>query len=96
MASLEAMFQVEKPGSSVESLRIHGLLGGAGEVISRAISTLNGVTPVITLLINDLRSPLPLQVGSGAVCGSCLVSLGRCWVRGSGFRDIGVSENRGP
>ena len=31
-------------------------------MISRVISTLNGVTPIITLLINDLLSPLPLQV----------------------------------
>ena len=42
------------------------LLGEAGnlvsKVISRVISTLNGVTPIITLLINDLLSPLALQV----------------------------------
>ena len=30
--------------------------------ISRVISTLNGVTPIITLLINDLLRPVPLQV----------------------------------
>ena len=34
-----------------------------GRVISRVTSTLNGVTPIITLLINDLLSPLALQVG---------------------------------
>ena len=31
-------------------------------VISRVISTLNGVTLIITLLITDLLSPLGLQV----------------------------------
>ena len=44
----------------------HPLLGGAGDlvskVISRVISTLHGVTPIITLLINYLLSPLTLQV----------------------------------
>ena len=33
-------------------------------VISRVISTLNGVTLVITLLITDLLSPLGLQVSA--------------------------------
>ena len=33
-------------------------------VFCRVVSTLNGVTPIITLVINDLLSPLPLQVGS--------------------------------
>ena len=37
----------------------------ASKVISRVKSTLNGVTPTITLLINDLLSPLPLQVDFG-------------------------------
>ena len=32
-------------------------------VISRVISTLNGVTLIITLLVTDLLSPLGLQVG---------------------------------
>ena len=32
------------------------------KVISRVISTLNGDTPIITLLIKDLLSPVPLQV----------------------------------
>ena len=32
-------------------------------VISRVLSTLNGVTLIITLLITDLLSPLGLQVG---------------------------------
>ena len=43
------------------------VLGGPGGlskwVISRVTSTLNGVTLIITLLINDLLSPLGLQVG---------------------------------
>ena len=36
--------------------------GLSKQVISRVIRTLNEVTPTITLLINDLLSPLPLQV----------------------------------
>ena len=43
------------------------VLGGPGDLskwlISRAKSTLNGVTLVITLLITDLLRPLGLQVG---------------------------------
>ena len=34
---------------------------GAGDLVSRA---LNGVTLIITLLITNLLSPLPLQVGA--------------------------------
>ena len=43
------------------------LLQGAGDLvsISRVISALNGVTLIITLLITNLLSPLPLQVGFG-------------------------------
>ena len=44
------------------------MLEGAGDLVSRlfiicrVISALNGVTPIITLLITNLLSPLPLQV----------------------------------
>ena len=42
------------------------LLGGPGDLVSglqvRVLSTLNGGTLVITLLITDLLSPLGLQV----------------------------------
>ena len=34
---------------------------------SRVISALNGVSLIITLLISNLRSPLPLQVGFGGI-----------------------------
>ena len=40
-------------------------------VISRVIRTRNGVTPMITLLITDLLSPLGLQVGGFRICGFC-------------------------
>ena len=43
---------------------IGALLEGAGDVISRAISALTGATLIITLLITNLPSPLPLQVQS--------------------------------
>ena len=36
--------------------------GLSKQVINRVISTLNGLTPIVTLLINDLLSPLALQV----------------------------------
>ena len=38
------------------------LLGGAEDLVSRVVSTLNGVTPITTLLITHLLSPLPFQV----------------------------------
>ena len=40
------------------------VLEGAGDLVSRLISALNGVTLIVTLLITNLLSPLPLQVGS--------------------------------
>ena len=46
---------------SVATCRPRGL---SKWVISRVISTLNGITLIITLLITDLLSPLGLQVGS--------------------------------
>ena len=47
------------------------MLEGAGDLVSRVISALNGVTLIITLLKTNLLSPLPLQVdfrGLGASC----------------------------
>ena len=57
-----------------------GLLRGPGDFVSRVISTLDGVTPIITLLRTDLQSPLNLQVG--------LKDFG---VWGLRFRGLGVS-----
>ena len=42
------------------TLRPRGL---SKQVISRVLSTLNGVTPIITLLKTYLLSPMGLQVG---------------------------------
>ena len=39
------------------------LLEWAGDLVSRDISALNGVTLIIALLITNFLSPLPLQVG---------------------------------
>ena len=63
-----------KPCDRVCTWRGRGL---SKEVISRVTSTLNGVTPIITLLMNDLLSPLPLQVR---------FMLSGFRVQGTGFR----------
>ena len=47
-------------GSRYSAWRPRGL---SKWVISRVISTLNGVALIVTLLITDLLSPLTLQVG---------------------------------
>ena len=39
------------------------VLEGVEHLVSRVISALNGVTLIINLLITNLLSPLPLQVG---------------------------------
>ena len=64
--------------------------------MSRVISALNGVTLIITLLITNLQSPLPLQVGLqlhglrglGFGAADCCLNLLDCIVlyRCHGFR----------
>ena len=56
-------------------------------VISRVISALNGVTLIITLLITNLLSPLPLQV----VVKVYGLKVG---VGAGGFQDQGTSARR--
>ena len=73
-----------------------GLLGGAGDLVSRLQVELNGVTPIITLLITYLLSPLPLQVGFRGLLGflKCngTFSLGLGFRVGFGFRRVEVSS----
>ena len=71
------------------------LLGGAGDLVSKVISgvisTLNGVTPIITLVITLLtKAPAPPSKGSLGVQEG-LRALG-VWGRGSRVSGLGIPK----